>query len=177
MHLKPGLTAEQQALAVENLANARAFARVYAKRVPRLQDDIYAAANLGLVKAAARYQPGKSKFTSYLWRWIQAEVGMLFNAEFLTRWRKTRIKWESNNAIDWHIDERQAQQLQEIDDLNAFEARISNLNETQKALLRARFVEGKRQEDLAAGLGRSRCDLARISAAALRDIKTQTQGV
>ena len=163
------LTTEQQNEVVRWMPTARSMASVYVKRAPRLKDDIFSVANLATCKAVQQYKPGNAQFSSYLWHWVRSEIGVLFNREFLSRW-KCRIEWEANNALAWHADSRLTQRLNDVDEIDAFEARIASLTAIEQQILRARFVQGIEQKDLVKTLGLCRTNIAAKSAEAQRKL-------
>lgn len=67
----------------EYLGLAWDFALPYARRRPDLRDDLIAAAYLGLVEAARRYD-GRVKFSTYAGHWIRREIlDLLENARMI----------------------------------------------------------------------------------------------
>lgn len=167
--LKP-LTDAQQAEVVRWMPTAERFANRFACRWQWLKDDIFASANLALVKAVIADQGGGS-FDSYLYTAVKREIILTIRRHCSGR-GKYQPKWGDPEAIRYLVavsDEH----VSAVESADSFDATLSKLNPLDQQILKMQFVDGMLQKEIGNVIGMNRVNVNIRSKKALRKLAAQ----
>jgi len=190
---RPPLTEDQRALVAENTGLAKAVANKWAKYANDWTDpdDLVSEALAGLCRAAQTWDPAKgAKFSTYGWCWAEQNVRRFLNEE---RGRGVNIPEHRRDVQigvagfgsmgdeagdfaglipDRGPDPREAPPA-EATVWDAVEWMLDD--ERQRKVLRARFVDGRKLDDIAAELGVSKERIRQIEVKALAELSAEKE--
>lgn len=159
------LLAQQDYLVVSHLPVARSLAARYAGRGIEA-DDLRQAARFGLVKAARRYDPSRGAFLSYAVPVANGEIRHCF---------RDLSRCVRPHGVD---DGPLIEQLGEPDPgFDRAEVRVmveqamGDLGETDRMILRLRFVDGLSQSEIGERVGATQAQISRALARIIRRMR------
>jgi len=159
---------QQDELVVRHLPVARSLAARYTGRGVEA-DDLRQAAQMGLVKAARRYDPAQGEFLSYAVTMANGEMRHCFRE--LARGVRTQ-------RLDDNPHGQLAEQLgapdpgfERADARMMVEEAIDRLDEADRMIVRLRFVDGLSQAEIGERIGASQAQVSRALARILRRMR------
>jgi RNA polymerase sigma-B factor len=155
---------QEEELVVRHLPVARSLAARYAGRGVEI-DDLRQAAQVGLVKAARRYDPVQGAFLSYAVPMATGEIRHCFR----DRARSARALGADDEVLeqmgepDPGFDRAEARVL--------IEQAIGDLDEADRTILQLRFVDGLSQAEIGERLGATQAQISRALARIIRRMR------